>query len=950
MTTARTSAMAAIVLLLASTLTVAELVGNPPMTRLRPGPEIYPLNYALSQDEQGVIYAGNADGLLSYDGARWRLIRLPNDDLARSLAFDPASGRLYVGGFGVFGYLQRGDDGQPTFVDLTPRFADRFEGRPLADIWRVQVTPAGVFFAAVKDLFFYDPKTDRTLHWFHDGRFGAGLWKDDSFWIQWRGEGIKRLIDGRFELVPGTETLTSNLYFLFERPDGRLLGMGMDGRWPLWGPGGIDEFPGAAELGPSNDYPSALAEPDGSLILGTSDGELVFADRNGRLRRRVAIGHDWVSGLHRSADGTLLASTNGAEIVALPWPPDWYLLSADQGLRGSIYAIRQYRGELYTLGSSGVFRITGDARSSTSRAVAVPWLEFEAWDLLQLGDSALLAGSYSLHRVGPDGTEPISASDLYPRSIQRSKFDEGRLWLTTEKGLALVERVGDHWNLAADFEEIDTLVLSIMEVAPDELWIGTYGEGAARVRFDGSLRQIIATDRHDEGLEYRHRNSVLLRELSLGRFAVTDAGFYRWEQGWRRDDLGSLGRSLQDGEEFDLVEAPDGNLWAYSHRRVLRRGSDGSWIDTHGQAVSPGPFITLEFTDDGPLVGALAELLHYARDEVSAPPIEAPQVRLREVRWIREHDNRHLDLAGPGKPLQTSGADLFTFRYALQDLRNPAAVRYQARLSGFERDWSEWTTVNQFTYSGLEPGEYRFEVRARDSLGNVSVAAPLRLAIRPPWHERPAARLAGLALLLVLSGLVAYGVMRLRNLQLRAHNRRLERLVRDRTRALSDANRQLKDLAERDGLTGIANRRRFDEALAAHWEHRPLSLLMLDVDHFKDFNDQRGHLAGDDLLKSIAAILDLTAGEHRGALVARYGGEEFALILPDLDREEAAAVAEEIRATIASQTGSTVSVGIASALAEDREPAQLIDRADRALYQAKSDGRNTVVSLSRAVD
>ncbi|AQZ53432.1 GGDEF domain-containing protein [Martelella mediterranea] len=159
--------------------------------------------------------------------------------------------------------------------------------------------------------------------------------------------------------------------------------------------------------------------------------------------------------------------------------------------------------------------------------------------------------------------------------------------------------------------------------------------------------------------------------------------------------------------------------------------------------------------------------------------------------------------------------------------------------------------------------------------------------------------------------------------------------------------------ARADGLTGLYNRREFDraldEAIAVSKESgEPFSLLMIDVDHFKQFNDTHGHLAGDDALRQVADTIELSARENDRAY--RYGGEEFAMILPGLRTYEATAIAERLCNTIAAQTlilpdgqkqTLTVSIGI-SVFSPRVSPPNIIELADRALYAAKMEGRNQV--------
>jgi diguanylate cyclase (GGDEF)-like protein len=174
-------------------------------------------------------------------------------------------------------------------------------------------------------------------------------------------------------------------------------------------------------------------------------------------------------------------------------------------------------------------------------------------------------------------------------------------------------------------------------------------------------------------------------------------------------------------------------------------------------------------------------------------------------------------------------------------------------------------------------------------------------------------------------------------------------------RAIND---RLKDLAQIDGLTGIANRRTFDAWLQSAWlraaaTEEPLALLMIDIDHFKRLNDHYGHPAGDACLQTLAKAFAASVN-NSSDLAARFGGEEFVVLLPGTDLDGAVKVAERVRAAVenlgighaASPLGYvTVSVGVASAHPRpDISPRTLIEAADANLYEAKHRGRNTVVS------
>ncbi len=186
-------------------------------------------------------------------------------------------------------------------------------------------------------------------------------------------------------------------------------------------------------------------------------------------------------------------------------------------------------------------------------------------------------------------------------------------------------------------------------------------------------------------------------------------------------------------------------------------------------------------------------------------------------------------------------------------------------------------------------------------------------------------------------------------------NARLDSRVKKRTRALAAANTLLESLSTTDALTGISNRRNFDEKLGYEIQralryNTALSCIMFDIDFFKKVNDTFGHLFGDEVLRMIGQSLKEELRRHD--IFARYGGEEFVVLLPEIDIQHAVNVAEKIRKIISrkevikktAKTSVTVSMGVAGFAKETMKNGRdLVDAADKALYQAKNTGRNKTV-------
>jgi diguanylate cyclase (GGDEF)-like protein len=214
-----------------------------------------------------------------------------------------------------------------------------------------------------------------------------------------------------------------------------------------------------------------------------------------------------------------------------------------------------------------------------------------------------------------------------------------------------------------------------------------------------------------------------------------------------------------------------------------------------------------------------------------------------------------------------------------------------------------------------------------------------------------------LAGIIVLS-LIVFGLILVLFLRIHSEGKRLEILVRNRTRELEERCKLLEHMSLTDPLTGLPNRRNFDTHLDIEWriairEKKEISFLMLDIDHFKMYNDKYGHQQGDEVLRMIAKTIKQTL-KRPGDFVARWGGEEFAVLLPNTNAVGALTVAESIRANVENMNvplvnGVVVKVTVSiGAHTQSPEHGSLLDVlvsvADKELYRAKETGRNRVCS------
>ena len=308
----------------------------------------------------------------------------------------------------------------------------------------------------------------------------------------------------------------------------------------------------------------------------------------------------------------------------------------------------------------------------------------------------------------------------------------------------------------------------------------------------------------------------------------------------------------------------------------------------------------------------------------------------------------------------------YTAFFSALSFLKPEAIEYEVRLDGFDPVWQRVSEPHAH-WPRLPPGEYRFEARARVRPGPWSAPAAMTFEIMPAWWQTTAARVAGVALI----ALLAFLIYRWRIAILRSRNEELRALVEQRTRELAKANESLLDLSVTDALTGIKNRRYLQfcmpeytkETLRRHEEllrvgsdptrsNGDLVCLLIDLDHFKDVNDRHGHLVGDEVLVSLAALLGGLMRESDTLI--RWGGEEFLYLARNSSRREARVLAERIRNAVEEhefhigtelKLHLTCSIGFAAYPFVPEDPRrvaweEVVDVTDICLYAAKASGRN----------
>jgi diguanylate cyclase (GGDEF)-like protein len=983
------------------------------------------------QDRQGYMWFGTEDGLNRYDGYAFKTYKydpfdagsLPNN-MVWAIVED-RSGDLWLATEG--GGVARWDRATDRFV----RFGQT--STELSSRTRtILAAPDGALWIGTKDAglarldpasgvlkrYVQDPNDPGSLS--HNAVYALLFDRSGRLWVGTDG-GLNRLdpATSRFERFLHDTSRPESL------SDDRIRSLFEDRAGRLW----IGTYGGLNRLEPNGDrFQQYRHDPANASSLSHDRVRAIFEDNTGRLwvgtdggldlmdRQRSAfaryrhdptdlagLGDGNVMSLYQDRGGLLWVGTRSAGVHK--WnPATWSfghrtkLASEPNGLsEKSVTSFTEDRGGRVWIGTLGgglhtMDRLTGELSRYTGKAAAglgdrVMALASDAEGSLWIGTmdqglGRLNPTTHELRRFRHDASDPKS---LGADAVMALGVDSvGDLWVGTYgAGLnrydASTGAFSRYRHDPAKPTSISAdIVTSLAEDPSGALWLGTDGGGLNRFdRRSGEFRHF----KHDPNDPKSLGSDTVfsLRVDAAGRLWVgtRGAGLALLEA---RSGASTSFRHFTQREGlandvvYGILPDGDGNLWLSTNNGLSRFDPRAerfkNYDASHGLQSNEFNFGAHYRSASGELFfGGVNGFNAFSPQRLvtntNVPPVvltsflklNRPAKTARPLSQLDRIDLGHRD-------------DVVTFEFAALDYAAPQRNRYAYRLEGFDPEWIEQGGVRRVTYTNLEPGSYRFRVRASNNDG-VWNEAGLNLGLSveaPPWRRWWA--YVGYVLLLGVSLLGFVRVQQRRLAREAEYSRRLEHEVEERTVELAARNADLeqtnKKLAEAsltDSLTGLRNRRFLFEHVSkdadlvrrrylALKQGTPartfdLSFMMIDLDHFKLVNDSCGHAAGDEVLRGVREVLEKSA--RNSDILIRWGGDEFLLVGRDNDAETLGALAERIRAQVEATTfevgegrvaRTTCSIGYACYPFVRSEPnlypwEDVLRLADLALYEAK---------------
>lgn len=920
---------------------------------------------AITQTDDGYLWVGTQSGVARFDGKNFTVLDTSNTAVQATEdirdVFQQSNGDLWIATYG--GGVIRIRDGEQT------RFTTR------------------------------DGLGDDIVRCVREDSAGA-LWFCTA-------SGLTRLADGTFTTYTTEDGLLNNLvYDVFEDRKGNIWAGVLGGVSRLSG-GSFRNLKAGEELPANLSFIHGFAQhPDGGIWMGSYGGGLLhFQDGEvTALTREDALADNRLSDIMMDSLGNLWLSTYDKGVQRYR-DGRFEQLTTDTGLHSDLpFEVFEDEQHLIWIGTAGggLHRLKAGSFTTFSSAEGLP--DPKVFAVLGEPDGPIWFGTEGggLHRL-QDGAidtftteDGLSNNNVISLSLTRNKdlwigtfggglnrLRDGRfrtwthedglpgnqifalepdnqngLWIGTVDGLSHFQD-GDFttYTKADGLAKNDVRVL--LRDSNGVLWVGTNGGGLNRFD-DGRFR----TFTHEDGLGSNLVYSLFRDSTGTLWIGTKGGGLSRLNDG--RITTFTTEHGLWHDSIYAIAEDNSGALWLSCPKGVFRitRSELDAVMTGESEKLEVRTFDRSDGLRSGHTVGGSQPAVWHSPDDrlwfatfdglASVHPDDiqksnsSPPVHLEQ---LIVNGDPVTDLDEPALPPASRNIEV---HYTAIELTRPDDLRFRYRLLGLDDDWANAGGRRIAYYSHIPPGEYRFQVQAATGKGPwTSQTSELQFSVEPRFHQTNwFLAMVGLALVGLGASLYA-----LRARGLRTRERQLSLLVGQRTKELAEAKERFEQLSKTDPLTGLPNRRYFEERLRGEWDRalrsgHQLGAIMVDIDRFKNFNDTNGHHAGDQCLKQVGNAIQ-TALTRGGDIVARYGGDEFVVLLPETDVDGTRTVAERIRQEVTElaitwlhedeETLVTVSAGTAVTTPRDgRSSRQFLNIADEALYRAKTEGRNRV--------
>ena len=873
-------------------------------------------------DDRNFVYAGNANGILEYDGSEWRFIPVRQGAYVTSLAVDDR-GTIYVGSQNEFGFLEPDASGNLVYRSLSDSL-DEFD-RFFSVIWSTHAANDVVYFQSYEMLFVF--QDGQLLPVYPETSFHTSFLVNDKLYIRERSKGLMVLIGDELKMVEGGEKFAEMGIFAMlpmEGTEGIFIATRENGFYKWQVDPGIQKIRSQNEnLLINSGIAGGIALTDGNFALNTLHEGVIVVSPEGNIRaimnKHSGLHVDDVKSIFQDGYSNIwCALDNGISKIDYSSPISFYHENA--GLEGSINTVVRYMDQLWVGTTSGLYLETrSDALNRSLEFQAYSALREQVWDMEVLGNSLMIATGNGLYMYEYGRLSRISEENSFTMLF----LEKENLMLVGGRGELSAYRRQGQWKKIIDFPDLNLDVKSIAvnqasAYDASEIWIGSSYQGVVKILLKDDLSYETTLYQGEEDglsgdwvLPMIHRDSLVFG-TRIGLLQFVDEMVIREALPDSLKDIPEYNRGYFEGRLLlgNPVITPVNYLSQAEHTTWAVIDNEITLIDHQ----APGNLIRKPFKkiDLGKIEMIYPEKTNIiwicAADGLARFDMNA----LTAVDSVFQTVIRKIEITGdsiifngagtiPQPEIHSAFNDVqfsFTSPYYNDESKN----LFSWRLLGDNDEWTEWTNRRIITYTNLHEGEYEFQARTKNIYGDISPAAKFNLVVKPPWHRSTLAYFIYILLFIA----IVYFAVRLGQMRLRKQNERLEAIVLERTAEIREQNvelaRQKKEITD-----SIYYAERIQRAILPNTDN----IASMISGHFilfkpKDIVSGDFYWLAENGKKIIIAAVDCTGHGVPGAFMSMLGVSFLNKIILENNTLQADKILNELREDVISslkQTG-----------------------------------------------
>ena len=837
-------------------------------------------NWDILQSKEGIIYIGNNEGILEYDGTSWRTIQLPNFGVARAMAIDE-NNRIYVGGYNELGYLEPDNSGLLKFTSLK----EDLEDKNFQQIEDISAHNNIVYFRSEQKIF----EWKNNAFSIHDAPSGFNLCKtigENVFVVKNKVELIKISANDSQEIInastAGIKAITD--VALYKNNELLLLTYGQ-GLF-VTNNGKIEHL----NLNTSIYLEKWLARRilklrNGNYVIGTIKNGIITIDQDGNIVQAVnkdlGLQDNVIFRLFEDQQkGVWAATNNGVFRIELQSP--YSIFDDRKGIEGYVNDITLYNGKIYAANYNGVLRLEEDSIEghklfknvgpsvSSTKISSKQAIEF------LISKDTLFAGTraglfvFVNHKL-------VQQIDLQSGALFRSKKNPKRIYVGLIDGLASIIYKNGKWQNDGKINGIVDDIREIVEDSDGNLWLESQNDGVWKVTTNLGKQQPVV--KHFKANEELPEGILFLRFIKDKVLFNIDHDVYSYNK--QNDSIirdSSINELLKLPGEISLKrEDKKGNLWMFAQiKKDDKRRSRIKAIKTKGgnymiqknfdERITQDVGVA-HFPEDNNVVwyGGSGGIIRHDLD-VGTESSKNFKTLIRKVTFLKDsllYGGARTEVKPPSLKFKENA---LRFEYSSTSFDDESKNQFQYILEGFDEDWSEWTSETKKDYTNISEGDYSFKVRSKNVFNHVSTEDNYSFAVLPPWYRTWWAYVVYVLGTIGIVGLYS----KWRSNELQKKNIRLENIINKRTQEIRQKNELLSHQTEQLELLNEAKTKLYSNI--THEFRTPLTVILGMADTLKSkvkeesFEGAENSLEmirrnGKNLLQLVNEMLDLAKVE-----------------------------------------------------------------------------------------